>query len=63
MDRFEEIGRRLGAELDRMRRVFEEETIPEAERRAADVLRKTSEKLGRAAAKLESRTAARRPGP
>lgn len=63
MDKLEENGRRLGAELDRMRQTFEEETIPAAERRAAEVLRKVSEKLGRAAAKLESRTAARRPGP
>jgi hypothetical protein len=59
MDRFEEFGRRLDEELQRLRRYVEEDVAPEAEERTAVFLREVSEKLTEAAAKLESRNAAR----
>jgi hypothetical protein len=59
MDKFEEIGRRLDEELTRLRRFVEEEVAPETERRTAQFLREVSQKLIEAAAKLESRCAAR----
>jgi hypothetical protein len=59
MDKFEEFGRRLDEELSRVRRFVEEEVAPETERRTAQILREVSQKLTEAAAKLESRYAAR----
>jgi hypothetical protein len=59
MDKFEEIGRRLDEELTRLRRYIEEEVAPETERRTAQFLREICGKLTEAAAKLESRNAAR----
>jgi hypothetical protein len=59
MDKFEDIGRRLEEELTRLRRFVEEEVAPETERRTAQFLREVSQKLSEAAAKLESRYAAR----
>jgi hypothetical protein len=59
MDKFEEIGRRLDEEMTRLRRYVEEEVAPETERRTAQFLREVSQKLSEAAAKLESRNAAR----
>ncbi len=59
MDKFEEIGRRLDEEMTRLRRYLEEEVAPETERRTAQFLREVSQKLTEAAAKLESRNAAR----
>jgi hypothetical protein len=59
MDKFEEIGRRLDEEMTRLRRYVEEEVAPETERRTAQFLREVSQKLTEAAAKLESRNAAR----
>ena len=61
MDKFEEFGRRLDEELTRLRRFVEEEVAPETERRTAQFLREVSLKLTEAAAKLESRYAARSP--
>ena len=59
MDKFEEIGQRLDEELTRLRRFVEEEVAPETERRTAQFLREVSQKLAEAAAKLETRYAAR----
>jgi hypothetical protein len=59
MDKFEEIGQRLDKELARLRRYVEEEVAPGTERRTARFLREVSELLTDAAAKLESRNAAR----
>jgi hypothetical protein len=59
MDKFEEIGKRLDEEMTRLRRYVEEEVAPETERRTAQFLREVSQKLTEAAAKLESRNAAR----
>ena len=63
MDKFEEIGRRLDAELTRLRKYVEEEVAPETERRTAVFLREVSEKLTEASRKLESRVAGRTQAP
>jgi glucose-6-phosphate-specific signal transduction histidine kinase len=61
MDKFEEIGRRLDAELSRLRKYVEEEVAPETEKRTAQFLREVSEKLAEASRKLETRVAGRKP--
>ena len=60
MDTFEQFGRKVGEELDRLRRYLEEEVGPETERRAADVLRKVSSKLSDLAGEMEARETQRR---
>ena len=60
MDSFEEFGRKVGEELDRLRRYLEDDLGPETERRAADVLRKVSTKLSDLAGEMEARDAQRR---
>jgi citrate lyase beta subunit len=59
MDKFEEIGRRLDAELTRLKKYLEDEVAPETEKRTAQFLREVSEKLSEAAKKLETRVNAR----
>jgi hypothetical protein len=59
MDKFEEFGKRIDEELQRLRHFLEEEVAPETERRGAVFLREVSDKLGDAAKKLEARQAAR----
>ena len=59
MDKFEEIGRRLDAELTRLRKYVEEEVAPETERHTAVFLREVSEMLADASRKLEARIAGR----
>jgi len=59
MDKFEEIGQKLDAELTRLRKFVENDLAPETEKRTAQFLREVSEKLTEAAGWLE----ARRTGP
>jgi len=59
MDKFEEIGQKLDAELTRLRKFVENDLAPETEKRTAQFLREVSEKLTEAASWLE----ARRSGP
>ena len=61
MDNFEEIGRRIDAEMERLRRYVDEELAPETEKRTASFLRDVSGKLDQFAQKLESRMARRSP--
>jgi hypothetical protein len=61
MDNFEEIGRRIDAEMERLRKDVDEESAPETERRTASFLRDVSGKLDQFAQKLESRMARRSP--
>jgi hypothetical protein len=61
MDKFEEIGRRIDAEMERLRRYVDEEIAPETERRTATFLRDVSGKLDEFAAKLEARMSRRAP--
>jgi hypothetical protein len=63
MDKFEEMGRRLDAELKRLRAYVESEVAPQTERRTASFLREVSTKLKEMATKLEARVAARQPPP
>jgi hypothetical protein len=61
MDNFEEIGRRIDVEMERLRRYVDEELAPETERRTASFLRDVSGKLDQFAKKLEARMARRGP--
>jgi hypothetical protein len=61
MDNFEEIGRRIDAEMERLRKYVDEEIAPETERRTASFLRDVSGKLDQFAQKLEARMARRTP--
>ena len=61
MDNFEEIGRRIDAEMERLRRYVDEELAPETEKRTASFLRDVSGKLDQFAQKLEARMARRSP--
>jgi hypothetical protein len=63
MDKFEEIGKRIDAEVERLRRYVDEEIAPETERRTASFLRDVSGKLDEFAAKLEARMSRRTPPP
>jgi hypothetical protein len=60
MDNFERFGRKVDEELERLRRYLAEDLGPEAERRAATVLRKVSRKLSDLAGEMEARDAQRR---
>ena len=59
MDKFEEFGKVIDVELNRLRKYVEEELAPETERRGAIFLREVSEKFSDAAKKLEARYASR----
>lgn len=59
MDKFEEMGRRLDAELGRLRRFVEEDLAPKTEERTAQFLREVSVKLTDAAKWLDARRATR----
>jgi hypothetical protein len=60
MDKFEEMGRRLDEELNRLRKFVENDLAPETEKRTAQFLREVSEKLTDVAGWLDARRAARR---
>jgi hypothetical protein len=62
MDNFEEIGRRIDAEMERLRKYVDEELAPETEKRTASFLRDVSGKLDQFAQKLEARMSRRGPG-
>ena len=62
MDNFEEIGRRIDAEMERLRKYVDEEIAPETERRTASFLRDVSGKLDQFAQKLEARMSRRGSG-
>jgi hypothetical protein len=59
MDKFEEIGQKLDAELTRLRKFVENDLAPETEKRTATFLREVSEKLTEAAGWLEARRTGR----
>jgi hypothetical protein len=61
MDNFEEIGRRIDAEMERLRKYVDEEFAPETEKRTASFLRDVSGKLDQFAQKLEARMSRRSP--
>jgi hypothetical protein len=55
MTKFEDVGRKLDRELERLRRVAESKISPATRRKAAKSLRSVSETLARVAAGLESK--------
>ena len=57
MTTFEEIGRKLDRELEKLREVAERKISPGTRRKAATSLRKISETLQRVATELESNVA------
>jgi len=54
MDIFEQFGRKVDAEIDRLHRYVEKELAPEAERHAAEILRRVSSKLADLASEMEA---------
>jgi len=51
----EDVGRKLDRELEKLRRFFETELRPTTERKAVEVLRTASKRLGKLAEEIESR--------
>jgi hypothetical protein len=57
MATFEEVGRVLDREFEKLHQFLKQEVQPTTERRLAEALRKTSERLDKLAQKLEERQA------
>lgn len=57
MANFEQLGRKLDKELEKLHRYIENEVKPATRRKAVQALRKASERLADAAKKLEARVA------
>jgi len=55
MVNLEDVGRKLDRELEKLRRFFETELRPTTERKAVEVLRTASKRLGKLAEEIESR--------
>ena len=55
MDTFEDVGRVIDREVDKLRRFFEGEVKPTTERQLAAALKAASKTLGELAEKLEAR--------
>jgi hypothetical protein len=51
----EDVGRKLDRELEKLRRFLETELRPTTERKAVEVLRTASKRLGKLAEEIESR--------
>lgn len=59
MTNFEEFGRRVDEEVEKLRQYIESQFKPNAERRTAEWLRAAARKLADAAAEIERRSAAK----
>ena len=57
MASFEQIGRQIDREIEKLRRYLEKEVTPTARRKAAVALRKAAERLADAAKEIEARAA------
>jgi len=55
MVNLEDVGRKLDRELEKLRRFFATELRPTTERKAVEVLRTASKRLGKLAEEIESR--------
>ena len=55
MGHLQDVGRKLDRELEKLRRFFETELRPTTERKAVEVLRAASKRLGKLAEEIESR--------
>ncbi|HXN24301.1 MAG TPA: hypothetical protein VOA41_16300 [Candidatus Dormibacteraeota bacterium] len=58
MSTFEDVGRKIDDEMQKLRAYWKEKVGPNTERQAAAALRKVSQRLARAAEELEARIAA-----
>lgn len=59
MSTFEDVGRKIDEEMEKLRAYWSEKVGPNTERQAAAALRKVSERLAKAAEELEARLAAK----
>ncbi len=57
MASFEDLGRKIDAELERVRQYLEREVKPATQRKAVEALRKASDRLKAAADTLDARIA------
>lgn len=57
MPNFEQVGRKIDEELQKLRKFLETELKPTTERKAIEALRKASKRLAEAADQLEARAA------
>ncbi len=57
MANFEQVGRKLDAELEKLRRYLRKELKPATKRKAVEALRLASQQLSKAAKELEARVA------
>jgi hypothetical protein len=56
MTRFEEVGRKIDQEMERLRKIAEEKISPATRVKAAKALRSVSAKLSRLAEEVESKS-------
>jgi hypothetical protein len=56
MTNFEEVGRKIDEEMERLRKIAEEKISPATRVKAARALRSVSEKLSRLAEEVESKS-------
>jgi hypothetical protein len=54
MDSLEDIGRKLDAEFDRVRKLFETEIKPTTTRKTAEALRQAAKRMNEAADRLDA---------
>jgi hypothetical protein len=59
MSTFEDVGRKIDEEMEKLRAYWSEKVGPNTERQAAAALRKVSARLAKAAEELEARIAAK----
>ncbi len=57
MANFEQVGRKLDTELEKLRRYLRKELKPATKRKAVEALRLASQQLSKAAKELEARVA------
>ncbi len=59
MSTFEDVGKKIDDEMEKLRVYWTQKMGPQTERQAAAALRKVSERLAKAAEELEARLAAK----
>ena len=61
MNKFEEFGRQVDRELEKLQSVVEKEIKPATKRKAASVLRQVSERLAKLAEEIEAQRVEKQP--
>jgi hypothetical protein len=61
MEKFEEFGRKLDREIEKLMSMVETEIKPATKRKAADVLRHASERLSKLAEEIDPRRVEKQP--